>query len=128
MNLAENIEEGRFSMEVIQGFVKEDGPRSVLSKYDPLIDVLSDGHQLVLGVLRDVPTPEYTANTPLSQEVLDSIFIRGPGLLRTVDKDMLTMVGERGNFNGNAVYSSLVKLRQSLDETIRNYNRLVGSA
>ena len=127
MNLARQIEEGRASMQVIQGTVKDDGTKSPLSKYDPLIDVLSDGHQLVLGVLQDVPYPEYHANTPLPQDVLDEIFTRGPHLLKIVDCDMLTMAKEKGNFNGNVIYSALSKLRKSLEETLRNYNRLIGT-
>lgn len=129
MNLARQIEESRVSMRVIQGSANKDVDlKSQLSKYDPLIDVLSEGHQLVLGVLQDVPSPDYHASTPLQQDVLDAIFTRGPQLLKTVDRDMLSVAKEKGNFNGNAIYGALSRLRRSLELTLRNYNRLEGIA
>lgn len=126
MNLAHQIENSRASVEVIQGGASCDQLEGTLSKYDDLVDLLGDNHQLVLNVLEEVPSRDYTVRTTVKQELLDSVFTKGAGLLRLVDRDMLKIASTHGNFEGNAIYSSLGCLRKSISSTIAQYPRMAG--
>lgn len=129
MNLARNIEEGTASIAVIQGGASNEKLEPVLSKYDSFIDILGQDHQLVLGVLETVPNKStYCARTPIHQALLDRIVLQGSSLLRMVDRDMMAIATEHGNFEGNNLYSSLIKLRVALVKTISNYSKMVGAA
>lgn len=126
MNLAHQIESGQQALEVIQGGVETGSLERTLSKYDDLVELLGDNHQLVLTVLEDVPSRDYTVRTTVKQELLDSVFTKGAGLLRLVDRDMLKIASTHGNFEGNAIYSSLGCLRRSISATIAQYPRMAG--
>ncbi len=125
--LARRMEEGSASLAVIQGGVSNEKLEPVLAKYDNLTDILGQDHQLILGVLQHVPQPTYRARTPVRQALIDRIAMQGVALLRMVDRDMINLATDIGNFEGNAIYSSLTKLRTSLTQTIAQYPRIVGS-
>jgi len=127
VNVAERIEIGRQSMEVIQGGAASAELESTLVKYDDLVGLLSENHQLVLAVLRTVETPTYIAHTPIRQEMLNRIVSKGPALLKSIDKDMLKIADAQGNFEDNAIYGSLSRLRESVTLTVKNYSRMSGA-
>lgn len=127
MNVAERIETGRQSLEVIQGGAASAELESTLEKYDDLVGLLSENHQLVLAVLRSVDSPAYVAHTPIRQEMLNKIVSKGPALLKSIDKDMLRIASDQGNFENNAIYGSLSRLRESVTLTVRNFSRMSGA-
>ena len=127
MKLARRIEHCQEDLTVIQGGRHEDDVATMLSKYDDLVEILGEDHQMVLGVLQDVRQRQYVARTPVSQKLLDSLVHTGSGLLRVMDRDMLKLADTRGNFENNAVYGSMSRLRDSVARTIASYTRLAGS-